>query len=190
MYIYLIRTYALLIPNTTEPFILYTVTITPSTTGGSGPPMSTMFYTREEGMFAHTRCTQFFSSIPVSVHNTVPAVTVGNIQGRIDDNGLTVTFTPLTDPNDARGNVSYIVCYMQLGSTDEVCQTTTDSSVTFPGSFAGSLYSVTVTPATTVGAGTQSAPISIGQYTHIYTIYRFISCVYMCQTVYISLGPI
>ena len=147
-------------------------------------------FTQEKKVCLHTLAVLNVSSTPVSVHNTVPAVTVGNIQGTIDDNGLTVTFDPLTDPNDARGNVSYIVCYMQLGSTDEVCQTTTDSSVTFPGSFAGSLYSVTVTPATTVGAGTQSAPISIGQYTHIYTIYRFISCVYMCQTVYISLGPI
>ena len=46
--------YAILIPNATEPFILYTVTITPSTSGGSGPPLSRMFYTREEGMIAHT----------------------------------------------------------------------------------------------------------------------------------------
>ena len=56
VHVYLPYTYICL-PNTTEPFILYTVTITPSTTGGSGPPMSTMFYTREEGMSAHTRCT-------------------------------------------------------------------------------------------------------------------------------------
>ena len=94
----------------------------------------------------------------------MPAATVGNIQGSVSDNGLTVTFDTLTDPNDARGNVSYMVCYTLDGETQPTCVTTASSLVTIPGVPRGRAYTITVTPETIAGVGTESQATFVGEF--------------------------
>jgi hypothetical protein len=85
---------------------------------------------------------------------------VMNVRASVGGNGLTVTFDPITNPNEARGNVSYMVCYSLRGNTTQVCQTTLDSSITFPGTFSN-IFAVTVTPVTAAGAGMASTAIEV-----------------------------
>ena len=91
---------------------------------------------------------------------------VMNVRASVGGSGLTVTFDPITNPNEARGNVSYMVCYSLRGNTTQVCQTTLDSSITFPGTFSN-IFAVTVTPVTAAGAGMASTAIEVGKSTKL-----------------------
>jgi hypothetical protein len=134
----------LIIPvNGLMRYIRYTVTITASTEGGQGPPLSADFYSRQD----------------------VPLVTVSNIQADLNGDGLTVTWEALTDPNQARGNVSYMVCYSPVGETTRICETTNDTMITFAGVSTNNAYTVTVTPLNGAGTGPESPGIFIDRRT-------------------------
>ena len=101
--------------------------------------------------------------LPSYMNHTVPVATVGNIQGSVSDSGLTVTFDTLTDPNDARGNVTYVVCYTLDGETQRTCVTTASSPVTIPGVPRNRAYTITITPETIAGVGTESQATLVGE---------------------------
>lgn len=92
----------------------------------------------------------------------VPSGTVTNVGAEVVDGGLHVTFDPITDPNAARGNVSYMVCYTTETNAIMVCETTQVSPtiISVPGN---EVYNVTVTPFTVAGLGMTSAGVVAGK---------------------------
>ena len=79
--------------------------------------------------------------------------------------GLRVTFDPITDPNVARGNISYMVCYTTQTNNTMVCETTPVSPIVIS-VLGNELYNVTVTPFTVAGLGMTSAPVVAGKPEH------------------------
>ena len=93
----------------------------------------------------------------------MPSGTVTNVRVESVPEGLRVTFDPITDPNLARGNVSYMVCYTtETNTTNLVCEVTQMSPViiSVPGN---ELYNVTVAAFTGAGVGMSTGGVVFGK---------------------------